>query len=485
MSVRVEHGDCLEVLPRLVAEGLLADACVTDPPYHLASIVRRFGAEDAAPSVSEGPTGVYARSVRGFMGQKWDGGDIAFRVETWRRVYEALKPGAYLVAFSAPRTYHRMACAIEDAGFEIRDTIYDFIASDAAVDGFLASLDNAQHEAFARVLEDSAFGGMLGWAFGTGFPKSHDVERAIATSACRAEGRHFARTIPPQAKRKPGDHVCESTPESELWRGWGTAAKPALEPIVVARKPLIGSVADNIATHGVGAINIDACRIATTEDEREAMKRVAGFNVSYANGEPGIALSGSADGSLRQTDRAQFDSSKGRWPANIVHDGSAEVLARFPRTPGQKGGLKGGEQSPRGVYNPLPPRHASTPRGDAGSSARFFYSAKAQEDDRVVSCKACDYHGLGKPACEREDCDLASHPTVKPPELMQWLVRMVTPPGGLVLDPFAGTGTTGAACQREGFSAVLIEQSAAYVADIRRRLLAIDAEAPLFAVAAE
>ena len=190
---RVIHGDCTVVLRSLARLGTYVDAVVTDPPYHLASIVSRLGQPDAAP-IQSGVTGVYARSSTGFMGQQWDGGDIAFRPETWRRVFDVMKPGAHLVAFSATKGYHRMACAIEDAGFEIRD--------------------------------------MLAWLYGTGFPKSHNLD---------------------------GDHD-----------GWGTALKPAIEPIVFAQKPVSEcSIAANVARWGVGAINIDACRIHTDEELKE------------------------------------------------------------------------------------------------------------------------------------------------------------------------------------------------------------------------
>lgn len=177
MTARIIHGDCVKVLPGLVRAGLLVDAAVMDPPYHLASIVARLGSPEAAP-IQSGATGVYARSSQGFMGQQWDGGDVAFRASTWRRVYEIMKPGAHLIAFASTKGYHRMVCAIEDAGFEIRD--------------------------------------MVLWLYGTGFPKSHNLE---------------------------GD-----------WDGWGTNLKPAVEPMVLAQKPISeDSIAANVARWGVGA----------------------------------------------------------------------------------------------------------------------------------------------------------------------------------------------------------------------------------------
>lgn len=365
MTVTVHHGNMLNVLQTLGG----FHACVTDPPYHLTSIVKRFGAENAAPARA-GKTGAYARASAGFMGQRWDGGDIAFRPETWRLVYDALLPGAHLVAFGAPRAYHRMACAIEDAGFEVRDSLM--------------------------------------WLFGSGFPKSHNLD---------------------------GD-----------WQGWGTALKPAYEPIILARKPLVGTVAANVLAHGTGAINIDACRVGEDGGTK-------GCTAGPSNGILGDGLNGAF---------GQRVDGLGRWPANVVHDGSDEVVDAFPFATGQQRAV-GPEFKPKtgtAVYGDYGPRQAVEPRNDAGSAARFFYTAKADAQDRLGS----------------------KHPTVKPVDLMRWLVRLVTPQGGTVLDPFAGSGTTGMACLAEGFDAVLIEREAQYVADIRRRIAHVSGQdAPLFA----
>ena len=325
MSAEVYEGSCLDVMANMPDNHF--DAVVTDPPYHFTSIVKRFGAPDAAEHKQEGP---FARSSRGFMGKEWDGGDTAFRPETWEEALRIMKPGAHLVAFGAPKNYHRLACAIEDAGFEIRDSLM--------------------------------------WVFGTGFPKSLNV----------GEGR-------------------------------GTALKPAYEPIVLARKPLSEkTVAANVLRWGTGALNIDATRIGN-------------------------------------------ETSQGRWPANLCHDGSQQVLDLFPHT-------KTGSIMPHHVRTTSKTKNAYGERaalsesfaGDEGSAARFFYSAKASKTDRAGS----------------------KHPTVKPVSLMQWLVRMVTPPGGIILDPFAGSGTTGAAALLEGVNAILIERETEYIADIKRRLSA-------------
>lgn len=228
--------------------------------------------------------------------------------------------------------------------------------------------------------------------------------------------------------------------------GLGTALKPAYEPICLARWPLSEkTVAANVLRHGTGALNIDACRVASSAADQAAMARVVGFNKSYSSGEAGNALSWL----LRRRDLSEFDASLGRWPANICHDGSDEVVEAFPTTGPSSGNIR--NNSARGKSAAKGAEKAHVTRGvddDGGSAARFFYSAKADADDRIGS----------------------KHPTVKPVDLMQWLCRMVCPPGGTILDPFAGTGTTAEAALREGFRAVLIEREAEYRADIARRM---------------
>lgn len=386
---RVIHGDCTEVLRQLARDGVLVDAACMDPPYHLASIVARLGQADSAP-IQSGVTGVYARSSAGFMGQQWDGGDVAFRPDTWRRVFDVMKPGAYLVAFAATKGYHRMACAIEDAGFEIRD--------------------------------------MLSWLYGTGFPKSHNLE---------------------------GDH-----------EGKGTALKPAVEPIVFAQKPLAeGSVAANVARWGVGAINIDACRIHADDAQ--------GGSYTVKRFAPGADVNKS--GAWKQDTAFTGEMKPGRWPANVLHDGSDEVLAAFAAY-GERGAV-----APVTVRQPDVARHvfggfsggtvdpaASTFQGDSGTAARFFYSSKATQGERIFECRECGAHTIGKPNCGH--ADLRTHPTVKPVSLMEWLVRLVCPPGGLVLDAFAGTGTTAAAARAAGMQSLSIEADENHVRDIAVRL---------------
>jgi site-specific DNA-methyltransferase (adenine-specific) len=347
--VQLYAGDCMEVMASL--PDCSVDSVVTDPPYHLTSIVKRFGAENAAPAKA----GVYARGAKGFMGKQWDGGEIAFEPATWAAVLRVLKPGGHLCAFGAPKNFGFMQYAIAQAGFEVRD--------------------------------------VLAWIFGSGFPKSHNVGN-----------------------------------------GWGTALKPAYEPVILARKPLIGTVAANVLAHGTGAINIDGCRVDASDADLTATQ-----NCKTEQGGHTVTLN--IPGHSQPTYNA-----KGRWPANVIHDGSEEVVGAFPESDHARGNIAP-TKSGTGMWHTAVAEQAAN-SGDSGSAARFFYTAKADADDRIGS----------------------KHPTVKPVDLMQWLVRLVTPPGGTVLDPFSGTGTTGEAAFREGFKAILIEREEEYRADIRRRM---------------
>lgn len=358
-KIELHAGDSRDVLKSRAENSV--DSCVTDPPYALQSIVKRFGGKNAAPAKGNA---AFIRASKGFMGKQWDTGETAFDPSFWAEVLRVLKPGGHLVAFSGTRTFHRMACAIEDSGFEIRDQI--------------------------------------GWTFGSGFPKSHNAGN-----------------------------------------GWGTALKPAWEPICLARKPLSEkTVAANILRWGTGAINIDGCRVGS-EDMSAQWDR---------------AWNNNADEFGKRYDQGGRERGKivppGRWPANIIHDGSEEVIAAFPELHGagsqrdEPGGGTFTGSSTDAAFGTIGIGQKGFRIGDTGSAARFFYTAKADSDDRLGS----------------------KHPTVKPLDLMQWLCRLVTPPGGTVLDPFSGTGTTGEAAFREGFNAVLIEREPEYQADIRRRM---------------
>jgi hypothetical protein len=313
-----------------------------------------------------------------------------------------------------------MACAIEDAGFEIRDT--------------------------------------LCWLYGSGFPKSHDVSKGIdkmlgaerqVTRAGSKQTAGYGDDWDTNSSSERERRDAPATPDAAEWKGWGTALKPAFEPIILARKPLAGTVAANTLTHGVGGINIDACRIDLAADD----KLQAGIT-----GRDGTALdTANNDGAwgFKAVDRAP---GLGRWPANVLHDGSDEVMAAFPYT---LGAVSNGRKGIAGLYEDgIGSAQQTASYADSGSAARFFYCAKADSDDRAWS----------------------KHPTVKPLDLIRWLSRLITPPGGHVLDLFAGSGTTGEAARLEGFDVTLIERELEYIADINRRLgRASGADTPLFA----
>jgi len=368
----VYNGDCLEVMDTM--NKCSVDSVVTDPPYHLTSIVKRFGKEGSAPA-QFGTDGAFARASKGFMGKKWDGGDIAFQANTWRKCYDLLKPGGHLIAFSGSRTYHRMAVAIEDAGFEIRDQCI--------------------------------------WLYGSGFPKSHNV----------------------------GD-------------GWGTALKPAHEPMVLARKPLSEkSVADNVMKHGTGAINIDGCRIEG------------------------------------QSENSDIDTTGGRWPSNIMHDGSEQVESIFPETSSTEVSR---QRTHKGIWSAgeLAETEQLMPAyGDQGNASRYFYCAKTSKDERNFGLhgrKSGQYSSDGRAkeienAYQRNKSVSANtHPTVKPVELMRYLVRLVTPKGGLVLDPFMGSGSTGMGAREEDFRFVGIEKEEEYYEIAKARIKNVKPQLKLF-----
>ncbi len=379
-SVTLYHGDNREILKHLDANSL--DACVTDPPYEL-----------------------------GFMGRHWDASGIAYDKYLWAEVWRVLKPGGHLLAFGGTRTWHRLACAIEDAGFEVRDSIC--------------------------------------WLFGSGFPKSLDVSKAI-DKAAGAE-RELTRAGVVQrgglgedwdtgsSKSRPR-YDAPATSEAQQWQGWGTALKPAFEPIVVARKPLTGTVAANVQQWGTGALNIDGCRIGTGEG-------VVTFD----------RLPRADEGSVYDlgTVRGIRESGQGRWPANVILDESqaAELDRQSGMTTGRVGMTQygSGTNSVFGTYARTEQSTVIDGTPDFGGASRFFYTAKADSS-------------------ERPRVDGIAHPTVKPLDLMRYLVRLVTPPGGTVLEPFAGSGTTAEACIIEGFRCVAIEITDDYLPLIMQRI---------------
>ena len=399
MTVRLIHGDMREKLAELADASV--DAIVTDPPYHLTT--GKKGGSGPASVNLESPYG-RARVGTGFMGMTWDGGDIAMQPATWALLLRVAKPGAHLLVFSSSLTFHRVWCAVEDAGWEIRDTLM--------------------------------------WLHGEGFPKSSN--------------------------------------QHGEWEGWGTALKPAFEPILLARKPLIGTVAENLQAHRTGALNIDASRVpgaggtGVWGSSNETVDNKRMFNASP------------------EMDAYRSEAHKlGRWPANVLHDGSDEVVAAFPQSAGAQGDVRGNEPSePLGenTYGRMAGRVPFAVRGDSGSAARFFWCPKASRRDRNDGLSGMPQKAVNWSSGEQAPGTFQSsntdralenhHPTVKPTELMQYLVRLVTPQAGVVLDPFMGSGSTGKACVREQMSFVGIEIDPAYIEIAKRRIVGV---APLFA----
>jgi len=426
MTYRLITGNCEDQLKNLPDNSV--DSVVTDPPYEL-----------------------------GFMGKSWDSSGIAYNVEMWKEVLRVLKPGGYLLSFGGSRTYHRMACAIEDAGFEIRDQIM--------------------------------------WVYGSGFPKSLDVAKAIDKmagvefEAKPASGVGFMNSSDDGYNTTLNQLVQtgESTDEANKWKGWGTALKPAHEPIVMARKPLSEkTVAKNVLEHGTGGINIDGSRIGT---------EVRTYGGMSAN-QPEV-------GTFRDDNWVPKDievTVSGRWPANFIHDGSDEVLELFPDTGKSTGGRIGKKDTSGVNIVPAGQYEAGDPGfGDSGSAARYFYCAKTSKKDRNEGLDDFEAksigpkgHGLNRvcqtcgtlqmKGCNCPDATYINqakanhHPTVKPTDLMRYLVRMVTPPNGTVLDPFTGSGSTGKAAILEGFNFVGVEQNPDYIAIAEARITVAETE---------
>lgn len=433
-TITLYHGDSLIVLGEL--DDCSIDSIVTDPPYEL-----------------------------GFMGKSWDASGIAYNVDLWAECLRVLKPGGHLLAFGGTRTYHRMAVAIEDAGFEIRDSLH--------------------------------------WVYGSGFPKSHNVSKAIDKMAGAEREVVGSRTgaVNPNGYKTDGtnqsggafaegafDITAPATDAAKRWDGWGTALKPAHEPIVLARRPLVGTVAANVLEHGTGALNIDGCRVGSDP------------GWSYPNGAGGNTFHGQE----RRTDPEA--STAGRWPANMIFDeeAGAELDAQSGIT--KDGVAVNRNRTPdndRAIYTSYQfgqNRGSDVGYGGVGGASRFFYCPKASRAERdaglddisVASKRVTDYaHRVREcttcgsrsnrngrwPDCDHDNWEWVTkkaeahkggnprniHPTVKPIALMRWLVRLVTPPDGIVLDPFTGSGTTLAAATLEGVNAVGIELTDEYL----------------------
>ena len=395
------NGDCIEEMQKLIDQGVQVDAVVTDPPYEI-----------------------------GFMGREWDSTGIAYRKETWRLAWELLKPGGHLLAFSASRTYHRMTVAIEDAGFEIRDQMM--------------------------------------WLYGSGFPKSHNIGKNVdktlgnvgkvvgekklwGANASGGRGNqnknNYQSTEIGAVKYEEIREVCNE------WEGWGTALKPAHEPIAVGRKPISEStVAKNVLKHGTGGINIDASRVETNNNLNggtySGEKRGKDESSQWQNED---RKSGKGSGFTHGC--GEFKQPTGRFPANIMHDGSEEVVKLFPETaPSPEITKNKNSNAPQtnNTYGQYSDKgRVINGHNDKGSASRYFYCPKVSKKERGENNK---------------------HPTVKPQELMKYLIRMVTPKGGTVLDPFMGSGSTGMAAKDLEFNFIGIEMDEEYFKICQERI---------------
>ena len=417
--VTIHNGDCIETMKAMPPESV--DAIVCDPPYGLSNTTPAQVA-DTITKWAGGDRG-HVPTGRGFMGKSWDA--FVPPPAVWDECMRVLKPGGHMVVFAGSRTQDLMGLSIRLAGFEMRDS--------------------------------------LAWLYGSGFPKSHDVGKAIDKLA--GAEREVVGMVPPSvgggrsapshegwqrpwmqdeaARDKTRQITAPATPEAEQWDGWGTALKPAFEPIVLARKPLAEkTVARNVLAHGTGAINIDGCRIATEEDTGRAQ----GSDIRGGNWVS----------STRKSSYVSVGSPSGRWPANVLLDHHAAAWVDEQSGVQKDGVAVNRNKDPEAVSIGYSGgwRNGTRPDityGGSGGASRFFYTAKA-------------------PKSERPNVDGVQHPTVKPLAIMRWLIRLVTPPGGTVLDPFAGSGTTIEAALIEGFNPVGIEMETDYLPLIQHRI---------------
>lgn len=434
MSARVIHGRCEEALRDIQDSSI--ECIVTDPPYGLSESPDPLEVMKAWVSGED-----YHHRKPGFMNAEWDA--FVPQPSAWKEALRVLKPGGYALVFAGSRTQDWMAMSLRVAGFEVVDTIM--------------------------------------WVYAQGMPKSHNISKAIdklvgAERQRIPTGDPVSRMVPGWSQVKTGSWIKDAKsqyqpgieiPGSEdaaKWNGWGTQLKPAYEPILVCRKPIEKTFAKNVLKHGVGGINIDACRIPVDAAADASQLRV--MNRGARAGDSNDQAWGYSKGG---GDQPPVVRPEGRWPANLAHDGSDEVLDQFPGAPGAKADVTGCEPScaKQGVntFNPMDRRHFSPARGDAGSAARFFFCAKPSSKERHLGM---DHPGVrfphGSTLRNIEDAEKRGnhHPTLKPIKLMRWLVRLVCPPGGTVLDMYCGSGTTGFAAIEEGFSFIGIERDAKY-----------------------
>jgi len=420
-GARVFLGDCRDVLATLPDNSV--DSVVTDPPYEL-----------------------------GFMGKKWDNSGVAYDVTVWAECLRVLKPGGHVLAFGGSRTWHRLAVAVEDAGFELRDSI--------------------------------------AWLYGSGFPKSLDVSKAIDKNlgAEREKIRVDASEVRnPKAigngtdgmeggtrpwiekALEVGFHEKDSdipaSPEAQQWEGWGTALKPAFEPVVVGRKPLVGTVAENVLEWGVGGLNIDGSRIGNETRTFSPMKSFGLLDRS----------------SFPNAQSQEATTVQGRWPANVILDevtaGLLDEQSGVSKPKPGRTGRKGGNGGALGEFAGSSPDAIGVwPEDFGGGASRFFYVAKASKRDRNEGLEELEAgytkrdNGFSDKISDTKTPRQNFHPTVKPTQLMRYLIKLVTPPGGTVLDPFTGSGSTGKAALLDGYGFIGAELTEEYLPIIEGRL---------------
>lgn len=414
--MQIIHGDSFEELDWL-SENYFSSV-VTDPPYELTSIVKRFGKKGSAPA-QFGQDGRYSRLSKGFMGHEWDGSGIQRNPEFWAKVLKVMKPGAYMLAFGGTRTFYRTACAIEDAGFIIFDTIC--------------------------------------WLYGQGFPKSHDIskaidarvgiERPIIGKYQLPNGQEWNlkqaedETVPAApgtftaSGRRTLNVTGPASDQAKEWDGWGTALKPAFEPIILAQRPISEkTIVDNVLKWGTGGINIDESRIETADNLNGG---------AYSGGQRGDGDWKDKSGFKNDKLTGQFEQPKGRWPANVILDEeSGQMVDEQSGVSVSSGGKSGHDHAYGGGYKESYYGDLKPGFGDKGGASRFFYCAKASKSEKTNGGVA--------------------HPTSKPIALMVYLVRLITPKGGIVLDPFLGGGSTALACMQLGHDFVGIEKEQEY-----------------------
>lgn len=499
-EVDIHHGDCLTVLRDLPDNSV--DSVVTDPPYGLSNTKPSQVADVLAAWVT-GDTEAVPAKKGGFMGKDWD--SFVPPPAVWAECLRVLKPGGHMAVFAGARTQDLMGLSIRLAGFEIRDTLGWIYGS-----GFPKSMDvskaidrsngenrNRQYEFTEWMRSTGITAREIDEATGTNMGSHYLTDKsqpAIATADLFDKLRPLLPEVPERIERLVAERTgiewtdyvkreviserpafgiggngilnghsegatmkvtVSSTDAAKRWDGWGTALKPAIEPIILARKPLDGTVAANVLEHGVGGLNIDACRVASTDKAKFPSGVVSSTEAVYGGG----------GGMYADRPRTEDKNPGGRFPANVLLDEHAakemDRQSGWSKSPTSTGRGGGGQH---GTYSPISGQGRVPAPGDSGGASRFFpvfkYQSKAPKKER--------------PVIVREDGTKVQHPTVKPLALLDWLVTLTTPPGGLVLDPFAGTGTTLQAARDKGFLAIGVEQDADYVRLIETRLETAD-----------